>query len=60
MLTTSAQLYTIEQVKESLAIGKTRIYQLIQNGELERVKIGSSTRIPRSSLENYVEKLRGS
>jgi len=42
--------YSIKEACEALSVGKTTIYELISNGSLKRVKIGSKTVIPRSSL----------
>jgi excisionase family DNA binding protein len=51
-------LVTPEQAATSLALGRTKVYELLRNGELESVCIGSSRRIPREALEEYVRTLR--
>lgn len=37
-------------------IGRSKLYELIQEGEVEIVKIGSATLIPISSLERLLER----
>jgi excisionase family DNA binding protein len=39
-------------------IGRSKLYELIQEGEIEIVKIGSATLIPVASLEQLLEKNR--
>jgi excisionase family DNA binding protein len=51
-------LLTPEQVATSLAICRTRVYELLRRGDLESVQIGSSRRIPTAALSDFVEKLR--
>ena len=51
-------LLTAEQAAESLAICRTKVYELLRNGELESVQIGASRRIPSAALSEYVERLR--
>jgi len=36
-------------------IGRSRIYELIQSGEIEAVKVGGSTLIPFRSLKRLIE-----
>jgi excisionase family DNA binding protein len=55
---TGQLLVTPEQAATSLAIGRTKVYELLRNGELESVRIGSSRRIPWEALEDYVGTLR--
>ena len=44
-------LSTIEAASSALGIGRTAIYGAIQRGEVRVVKLGRSTRIPRSEIE---------
>nr|WP_232313840.1 helix-turn-helix domain-containing protein [Sphingobium sp. TCM1] len=39
-------------------IGRSKLYELIQEGEVEIVKIGSATLIPIASLERLLERHR--
>jgi excisionase family DNA binding protein len=51
-------LVTPEQAAITLSICRTKVYQLLREGELESVQIGTSRRIPRAALSEYVERLR--
>lgn len=53
-----ALLLTAEQAASTLAICRTKIYELLRNGELESVQIGTSRRIPFAALSDYVHRLR--
>jgi excisionase family DNA binding protein len=51
-------LVTAEQAAALLAICRTKVYELLRNGELESVQIGSSRRIAVASLSDYVVRLQ--
>lgn len=51
-------LLTPEHAAELLAVGRTKIYELLRTGELESVRIGAARRIPAAALTAYVEGLR--
>ena len=55
---TQPLLLTAEQAATSLAICRTKVYELLRNGELESVQIGASRRIPATALAEYVQRLR--
>jgi excisionase family DNA binding protein len=57
---TGSILLTPEQAAASLAIGRTKVFELLRSGELESVRIGSCRRIPSDALEDYVFRLRRS
>ena len=40
----------------AIGIGATKLYELINTGELDTFKIGKSTRITTASIEAYVER----
>lgn len=42
--------YTVKEAIEATGLGKTTLYQMIGDGRLRVVKIGTRTLIPRSSL----------
>ena len=50
-------LYTVEETAESLSIGRTAVYQLLNSGQLVSVHIGRARRVVHSSIEAYIEKL---
>lgn len=54
-----ALLYKPENAAAMLGIGRTKVFALMSEGQLESVQIGRSRRIPRASLEAYVARLRG-
>ncbi|MBB5686309.1 helix-turn-helix domain-containing protein [Sphingobium boeckii] len=43
---------------QMLGIGRSRIYELIQAGEIETIKIGSSTLLPVEGLIKFIETRR--
>jgi len=51
-------LLTPEDAAELLAVGRTKLYELLRTGELESVRIGAARRIPAAALNAYVDQLR--
>ena len=51
-------LVTIPQAAQLLAVGRSTIYELIWNHELEPVHIGRSVRLTIDDLENYIQRKR--
>ncbi len=51
-------LLTPEQAAAAIAIGRSKMYELLAEGVIESVRIGSRRRIPASALEDFVERLR--
>lgn len=47
-------LVSIEGAAEILAIGRTSVYQLVWNEELEPIRIGRCLRFPVEQLEQFV------
>jgi excisionase family DNA binding protein len=54
----SPLLLTVERAAERLELSRTKVYELIADGELESIKIGGSRRVPAAALHDYVERLR--
>jgi excisionase family DNA binding protein len=46
-----------EAAAQALNVGRSKIYQLMEAGEIESVKIGRSRRISVKALEAFTEKL---
>ncbi|MGD0085427.1 MAG: helix-turn-helix domain-containing protein [Acidimicrobiales bacterium] len=46
-----------EQVAKALAIGRTRVYELMASGSLPSILIGRSRRVPRQAVVRFVEDL---
>jgi excisionase family DNA binding protein len=51
-------LYDMNEAAEMCGLGRTKIYELTQTGELESVKIGKARRVPHDALVFFVESLR--
>ena len=51
-------LLTPEQAAQSLAICRTKVYDLMATRRLDSVRIGTSRRIPAAALEEFVQRLR--
>jgi excisionase family DNA binding protein len=51
-------LLTAEQTAASLPICRTKVSELLRNGQLESIRIGASRRIPSAALAEYVQRLR--
>ncbi len=52
-------LLTPTEAARALGIGRSKLYQLMQDGVLESVHIGACRRIPTDALLALVAKLRG-
>lgn len=50
-------LLPVKQAASDLGVGKTKLYELINQRELELVKIGSKSLITVSSLNAFVARL---
>lgn len=49
-----AHLLTVEEAAECLGIGRTKTYELMMDGALASIKIGSRRLIPVSSVAAYI------
>lgn len=47
-------LLTVEEAARLLAVGRTSVYQLIWDGQLQPVRIGRSVRFTLAQLEQFV------
>ena len=50
-------LYTVTEVAKLLKVNKNFVYKIINNGELEAVRIGS-IKVRKEALNQYVEQQR--
>jgi len=48
----------IDRAMRMLDIGKTKLYELIADGELETIRIGRRTLIMQQSIDDLIERLR--
>ena len=55
---TEPMLYTPTEAAAALGIGRSKLYELLQNGVLESVHIGACRRIPAEALTDLVRRLR--
>ena len=50
--------YTVTEAGNSLGLGRTKIYELIERGDITSVKIDSSRRISAQALSDFAKKLQ--
>lgn len=53
----SRVLLTVEEAAQQLGIGKTLMWRLVGNHEIESVRIGRLRRVPRSAIDDYAARL---
>lgn len=51
-------LFTPQEAASALGIGRSKLYELMQAGELESVHIGTCRRVTADALARFVEKLQ--
>lgn len=47
-------LLRAEEVARSLGLGRSKVYEMMQTGELPTVRIGRCVRVARAALEEWV------
>lgn len=52
-------LLSIPEAAQLLGIGRSKTYELVATGELATVRIGRSVRVPRTAVEEFVDRLMG-
>jgi excisionase family DNA binding protein len=50
-------LLKVPEVMARLAVGQTKVYELMSSGELRSVKVGRSRRVPNDDLERFMAEL---
>lgn len=45
--------YSVEETAHALGVGRTTVYELLSNGELESIKVGRRRIIPADAVRNY-------
>ena len=45
-----------EEAMDELRIGKNSIYELLNSGKLKGFKVGRNWKIPRKSIDKYIDK----
>lgn len=56
---TTERFLRIEEVQERLAIGRSKMFELLGDGTIKSVQIGRARRIAESEYERYVATLCG-
>lgn len=51
---TEPLLLRVEEVARALALGRSKVYELIASGELPSLTIGAARRVPAEALRRYV------
>ncbi len=51
---TEPLLLRVEEVARALAIGRSKVYELIASGELPSITIGSARRVPAEALQKWI------
>ena len=47
-------IVTVKQLREMIGVSRALAYKLITDGEIQAVQIGTSLKIPKASVINYV------
>lgn len=50
-------LLSVDEAAERLGIGRTLMFRLVRNGEIESVRIGRLRRVPVSAINEYAARL---
>ena len=48
------QQYTVTEVQKLLGLGRSRVYELIETGELPSIKIGKRRLVPATVLSKFI------
>jgi excisionase family DNA binding protein len=51
--------YRISEIGDLIGCSKTKAYELVASGAIPSVYIGSLRRVPRSALEDFIERATG-
>jgi excisionase family DNA binding protein len=52
-------LVRVPEAARLLGLGRSTVYELIAAGDIEVVHVGRACRVPRSALDEFVERRRG-
>lgn len=50
-------LYKVEEVAQMLAIGRSKMWEIVLRGDIDSVKLDGSRRITREAVHAYVRRL---
>lgn len=57
MFESGYDILTTEEVMELLNIGKNALYKLLASGKLKAFRIGRNWKIPRKSVDEYIDNM---
>lgn len=46
---------TVREVCAALSLGRSKVYDMIQRGDIPSVRFGGSVRVPRHAFERWIE-----
>ena len=55
----SDDILSVEQIGETLFIGRNAVYKLLNSGELKAFRIGKTWKIPNAALIEFISKKSG-
>lgn len=58
MLKDYDDVMTVKEVCEVLKLGKNKVYELLQNGEISSRRVGRNYLIPKKSVIDFLESVR--
>ncbi|MCQ4021927.1 helix-turn-helix domain-containing protein [Ruminococcus sp. zg-924] len=47
---------TVDNIRDMLHIGRTKVYRLLREGKIKSVRVGSKYIIPKQCVINYLDK----
>ena len=56
---TEPLLLRVEEVARALAIGRSKVYELVASGDLPSITIGSARRVPTEALQKWIAEHMG-
>jgi len=57
METPTAKLHRLDAACDRLGIGRSKLYELMESGEIRSVKIGRNRLVPESAIVEFIERL---
>ena len=57
-VTLTSPLLTVAEAAKVLGVSRSKIYQLIEWGELKAVKLGRSTQVEKESLDRFIAEVK--
>jgi len=56
MLNDLYEVLSVEETMDYMLIGKNKLYSLLQSGKLKGFRVGRKWRIPRKSIQDYINR----